>query len=74
MFVGGILAYVFRGKVESTIRLGMERSLNDYLIDRETTEAWDETQTRFVIYVKFNTLLYTSYINANLSARNNLLG
>lgn len=51
MLVGGILGYVFRGKVETTIRLGMESSLRDYSIYREVKEAWDETQTRLVLYV-----------------------
>lgn len=45
MFVGAILAYVFREKLETTIRLGMERSLGDYGNIKEITEAWDETQT-----------------------------
>lgn len=46
MLIGGILGYVFRGKVERTIRLGMDRSLNDYGSYRPITDAWDETQTK----------------------------
>ncbi|KAJ8984374.1 hypothetical protein NQ317_003522 [Molorchus minor] len=46
MLVGGILGYVFRGKVETTIRIGMEGSLREYGNYRPITEAWDETQTR----------------------------
>ncbi|XP_060531779.1 CD151 antigen [Cylas formicarius] len=46
MLIGGILGYVFRGKVEKTIRLGMDRSLNDYGSYKPVTDAWDETQIR----------------------------
>ncbi|KAJ8945093.1 hypothetical protein NQ318_005273 [Aromia moschata] len=46
MLVGGILGYVFRGKVEKTLRIGMESSLREYGNYRPITEAWDETQTR----------------------------
>ncbi|CAH1174147.1 unnamed protein product [Phaedon cochleariae] len=46
MLVGGILGYVFREKVEKTIRIGMESSLRDYGSYAPITEAWDETQTR----------------------------
>ncbi|CAG9831190.1 unnamed protein product [Diabrotica balteata] len=46
MLVGGILGYVFRGKIDQTIRLGMESSLRDYGQMKEITNAWDETQTR----------------------------
>lgn len=46
MLVGGILGYVFRGKVETTLRNGMEGSLRFYGNYRPVTEAWDETQTR----------------------------
>lgn len=48
MLVGGILGYVFRGKVETTIRIGMESSLRDYGNYKAITDAWDETQTRLV--------------------------
>lgn len=51
MLVGGILGYVFRGKVETTIRIGMESSLRDYGIYKAITEAWDETQTRYVDFI-----------------------
>ncbi|CAH0561017.1 unnamed protein product [Brassicogethes aeneus] len=46
MLVGGILGYVFRGKVEITLRNGMTGSLRFYGNYRPVTEAWDETQTR----------------------------
>ncbi|CAG9767047.1 unnamed protein product [Ceutorhynchus assimilis] len=46
MLIGGILGYVFREKVEKTIRLGMSRSLSDYGNHKPTTDAWDETQRR----------------------------
>ncbi|XP_066150201.1 CD151 antigen [Euwallacea fornicatus] len=46
MLIGGIIGYVFRAKVEKTIRLGMERSMSDYGVYRSITEAWDETQIR----------------------------
>ncbi|CAH1993257.1 unnamed protein product [Acanthoscelides obtectus] len=46
MIVGSILAFVFRSKVITTIRLGMESSLRDYGNIKYITEAWDETQTR----------------------------
>ncbi|XP_018579462.1 CD151 antigen [Anoplophora glabripennis] len=46
MLVGGILGYVFRGKVETTLRIGMEGSLRDYGNYKPITEAWDITQTR----------------------------
>ncbi|KAJ8913464.1 hypothetical protein NQ315_013844 [Exocentrus adspersus] len=46
MLIGGILGYVFRGKVETTLRIGMEQSLRDYGNNKAITEAWDETQTR----------------------------
>lgn len=46
MLVGGILGYVFRGKVEITLRNGMTGSLRSYGNYKPVTEAWDETQTR----------------------------
>ncbi|VEN50701.1 unnamed protein product, partial [Callosobruchus maculatus] len=46
MGVSAILAYVFRNKVLTTIRLGMESSLRGYGNYRSITDAWDETQTR----------------------------
>ncbi|XP_050304227.1 CD151 antigen [Anthonomus grandis grandis] len=44
MLIGGILGYIFREKVEKTIRLGMDRSLSDYRSDPVITAAWDNTQ------------------------------
>ncbi|CAH1100962.1 unnamed protein product [Psylliodes chrysocephalus] len=46
MLIGGILAYVFREKIDNTIRIGMESSLRDYGNYQPVTNAWDETQTR----------------------------
>jgi len=46
MLIGGILGYVFREKIEKTIRLGMDRSLNEYGSYKPVTVAWDETQSR----------------------------
>lgn len=53
MLVGGILGFVFRGKVETTIIIGMESSLRDYGNYKAITDAWDETQTRYVEIMKF---------------------
>ncbi|XP_056636239.1 CD151 antigen [Diorhabda sublineata] len=44
MLVGGILGYVFRGKIDNTIRIGMESSLRDYGNNKAVTDAWDQTQ------------------------------
>lgn len=46
MLIGGIIGYVFRAKVEKTIRLGMERSKSDYGNYKPITDAWDETQSK----------------------------
>ncbi|XP_030757435.1 CD151 antigen-like [Sitophilus oryzae] len=48
MLIGGILGYVFKEKVEKTIRLGMDRSLNDYGRNKAVTQAWDETQSKLM--------------------------
>lgn len=48
MLIGGILGYVFREKVETTLRNGMEGSLKDYGNYRPVTNAWDETQSRLM--------------------------
>lgn len=53
MLVGGILGFVFRGKVETTIIIGMESSLRDYGNYKAITNAWDETQTRYVELMQF---------------------
>lgn len=46
MLVGGILGYVFRGKVTETLRNEMYGSIRSYGNYRPVTEAWDETQGR----------------------------
>ncbi|CAG9863908.1 unnamed protein product [Phyllotreta striolata] len=45
MLIGGILGFVFREKIDYTIRIGMESSLRDYGNYQPVTNAWDETQT-----------------------------
>lgn len=47
MLVGGILLYVFRHKVEPTVRNGMESTIRSYKTNKDTREAWDEIQTAF---------------------------
>lgn len=46
MLVGGILGYVFRAKVETTLRNGMIGSIRSYGNYNPVTDAWDETQAR----------------------------
>lgn len=46
ILVGGILGFVFRGKVAQQMRLEMHSSLALYGNRRAVTLAWDETQTR----------------------------
>ncbi|XP_022901718.1 CD151 antigen [Onthophagus taurus] len=46
MLIGGILGYVFRGKIETTLENAMLASLKHYGNNRAVTDAWDETQTR----------------------------
>ncbi|XP_017779905.1 PREDICTED: CD151 antigen [Nicrophorus vespilloides] len=46
MLVGGILGYVFRAKVENTMKNTMIGSIRSYGNDRPVTEAWDEIQSR----------------------------
>jgi len=46
MLVGGILGYVFRAKVETTLRNEMIGSIRFYGNNRRVSEAWDETQSR----------------------------
>jgi tetraspanin-11 len=48
MLIGGILGYVFREKVDTTVRNGMLGSLKDYGNYRPVTDAWDETQMRLM--------------------------
>lgn len=47
MLIGGILAIVFREKVQMTMRQEMHSSLKMYGIRRGVKHAWDETQTKF---------------------------
>ncbi|GLV35535.1 Tetraspanin 74F [Carabus blaptoides fortunei] len=46
MMLGGILGYVFRERVEVTMRQEMLSSLRLYGNRREVTDAWDATQER----------------------------
>lgn len=46
MLLGGILGYVFREKVASTMRQEMFSSMKFYGGRREITAAWDDTQTK----------------------------
>lgn len=44
LFLGGILGFVFREKVQVTMKQQMESSMRNYGSKREATEAWDKTQ------------------------------
>lgn len=46
MLVGGILGYVFREKVDTTLHNYMIGSIRSYGHNKAITDAWDETQTR----------------------------
>lgn len=46
MMIGGILAYVFREKVELTMKQEMYSSIKLYGTRRQITSAWDTTQNR----------------------------
>lgn len=46
MLVGGILGYVFREKVDSTLRNEMYGSIRSYGNNRYITQAWDQIQSR----------------------------
>lgn len=46
MLLGGILAYVFREKVELTMKQEMFSSIKLYDVRKQVTFAWDRTQTR----------------------------
>lgn len=46
MLVGGILGYVFRGKVETTLENAMYASMRSYGNYAPVTNSWDETQRR----------------------------
>lgn len=46
MLIGGILGYVFREKVELTMRQEMFSSIKLYGSRRQVTAAWDTTQSR----------------------------
>ncbi|CAO1303130.1 unnamed protein product [Diamesa hyperborea] len=46
MLIGGILGYVFREKVELTMRQEMQSTLKLYGTRRQVTAAWDTTQER----------------------------
>lgn len=46
MLIGGILGYVFREKVELTMKQEMQSSIKLYGTRRQVTAAWDTTQSR----------------------------
>lgn len=46
MLVGGILGYVFREKVHTTMEQEMQSSLRTYATNRAVKRAWDDTQER----------------------------
>lgn len=46
MLVGGILGYVFREKVDRTLRNEMFGSIREYGNNRYVTRAWDDVQSR----------------------------
>lgn len=50
MLVGGILGYVFRGKVETTLENAMYASIRSYgnYEHPAVTQSWDETQRRLM--------------------------
>jgi tetraspanin-11 len=46
MLIGGILGFVFREKVEQTMRYEMTSTIKLYGTRRQVTHAWDLTQSR----------------------------
>lgn len=44
MLVGGILCYVFRQRVQTTMQQEMLRTIRSYGDDRSITRAWDDLQ------------------------------
>ncbi|KNC32635.1 hypothetical protein FF38_13202, partial [Lucilia cuprina] len=46
MLIGGILGYVFRERVQQTMRQEMRSSMALYGSRRDITQAWDQTQER----------------------------
>lgn len=46
MLIGGILGYVFREKVELTMKQEMQSSITLYESRKQVTYAWDTTQSR----------------------------
>jgi tetraspanin-11 len=46
MLVGGILGYVFREKVQTTMEQEMQSTLRTYSTNRAVKRAWDDTQER----------------------------
>jgi Tetraspanin family. len=51
MLVGGILGYVFREKVHTTMEQEMQSSLRLYYTNRGIQRAWDDTQEK--VYRQF---------------------
>jgi len=46
MLVGGILGYVFREKVHTTMEQEMRSTVRLYTTNRAVKRAWDDTQER----------------------------
>jgi tetraspanin-11 len=46
MLVGGILGYVFREKVHTTMEQEMQSTVRSYSTNRAVKRAWDDTQER----------------------------
>jgi Tetraspanin family. len=46
MLVGGILGYVFREKVRTTMEQEMQSTVRTYATNRAVKRAWDDTQER----------------------------
>jgi tetraspanin-11 len=46
MLVGGILGYVFREKVHTTMEQEMQSTVRTYSRNRAVMRAWDNTQER----------------------------
>jgi len=46
MLVGGILGYVFREKVHTTMEQEMQSTVRSYTTNRAVKRAWDDTQER----------------------------
>lgn len=47
MLVGGILGYVFRDKVETSLRITLESELHSYRSNEDSKKKWDDMQYGF---------------------------